>query len=88
MLDPHNYLRLFTYNRIMTRTLKQAFEAASRLSSDEQDVLAAQMLQEIAWEKKWESALTDDPEKLQSLVEEARQDIKAGRVQELNVDDI
>ena len=35
----------------MTRSLEQAFEAASQLSSDEQDVLAEQMLQEIAWEK-------------------------------------
>ena len=72
----------------MTRSLEQAFEAASQLSSDEQDVLAARMLQEIAWEKKWDSALTDNPEKLRSLLREARQDIKAGRVQELRVDDI
>ena len=72
----------------MTRSLEQAFEAASQLSSDEQDVLAARMLQEIAWEKKWGSALTDDPEKLRSLLKEARQDIKTGRVQELRVDDI
>ena len=72
----------------MTRSLEQAFEAASQLSSDEQDLLAARMLQEIAWEKKWESALTDDPEKLRSLLKEARQDIKTGRVQELRVDDI
>ena len=72
----------------MTRSLEQAFEAASRLSSDEQDLLAARMLQEIAWKKKWESALTDDPEKLRSLLREARQDIKAGRVQELRADDI
>ncbi len=72
----------------MTHSLEQAFEAASQLASDEQDALAAQMLREIGWEKKWESALTDDPQKLRLLVEEARQDIKAGRVQELNVDDI
>ncbi len=88
MLDPHNYLRLITYNRIMPRSLEQAFEAASQLSSDEQDVLAEQMLQEIAWEKNWGAALTDDPEKLRSLLKEARQDIKTGRVQELRVDDI
>ena len=72
----------------MTRSLEQAFEAASQLSSDEQDVLAARMLQEIAWEKKWDSALTDNPEKLRSLLKEARQDIKTGRVEELRVDDI
>ena len=72
----------------MTHSLEQAFEAASQLASDEQDALAAQMIREIAWEKKWESALTDDPQKLRLLVEEARQDIKAGRIQELNVDDI
>ncbi len=72
----------------MTRSLEQAFEAASQLTSDEQDALAAQMLREIAWEKKWESALTDDPQKLRLLVEQARQDIKAGRVQELRVDDL
>ena len=59
-----------------------------QLDSDEQDVLAAQMLQEIAWEKKWESALTASPEKLRRLVDEAQQDIQAGRVQELHVDDL
>ncbi len=72
----------------MTRSLEQAFEAASQLASDEQDELAAQMLRKIAWEKKWESALTGDPQKLRLLVEEARQDIKAGRVQELRVNDL
>ena len=72
----------------MTRSLEQAFEAASQLASDEQDELAAQMLREIAWEKKWEPTLADDPQKLRLLVEQARQDIKAGRVQELRVDDL
>ncbi len=79
---------MISYNRIMTDSLEQAFEVASQLASDDQDALAAQMLREIAWEKKWESALTDNPEKLRRLVEEARQDIKAGRVQELRVDDL
>ena len=79
---------MISYNRIMTRSLEQAFEAASQLSCDEQDVLASQMLQEIAWEKKSESALTDDPQKFRLLVEQARQDVQAGRVQELRVDDL
>jgi hypothetical protein len=72
----------------MTRSLEQAFEVASQLTYDEQDALAAQMLREIAWEKRWESALTDDPEQLRRLVEEAREDIEAGRVRELHADDI
>ena len=87
-LDAYKYLCKITYNQIMTRSLEQAFEAASQLTCDEQDALAARMFREIAWENRWESALTDDPEKLRRLVEEARQDIKAGRVRELHADAI
>ena len=80
--------RTVPYNQIVTSLLKKAFAAASELPAGEQDTLASQMLREIAWEKKWETALSSNPEKLSALVEEALVDIQAGRVGELNVDDV
>ena len=81
-------VRTVPYNQIVTSLLKKAFVAASELPAGEQDTLASQMLREIAWEKKWETALSNNPEKLSALVEEALGDIQAGRVRELNVDDV
>jgi hypothetical protein len=63
--------------------LEQAFEAASDLPATEQDELAARILDEIAWERGGENR-----EKLRRLVEEAREDIRAGRVRELRPEDI
>ena len=63
----------------MTRLLERAFKAASELPSEEQDALASRVLNEIAWEEKWDSALERDPEKLKKLAAQARDEIRAGK---------
>jgi hypothetical protein len=70
----------------VTKNLEKALEAVSDLSSSEQDELAAQILDEIAWEKSGERG--GDRVRLRELVNQARQDIEAGRVRELNPEDI
>ena len=70
----------------MTKLLETAFAAASDLPAAEQDDLAAEILDEIAWER----GSQGDPgrEKLRRLVEQAREDIRAGRVRELRPEDL
>ena len=72
----------------MTHLLEEAFKAASDLPEQDQDALASRVLQEIAWEKKWDTALAEKRATVRNLVEEAREDIRAGRVRELNPDDL
>jgi hypothetical protein len=66
----------------VTKLLEKAFQAVSDLPASEQDELAARILDEIAWER------GGDREKLRRLVDEARADIRAGRVRELRPDDL
>jgi hypothetical protein len=66
----------------VTKLLEEALEAASDLPPAEQDELAGRILDEIAWER------GGGREKLRRLVDEAREDIRAGRVRELRPEDI
>jgi len=70
----------------VTKPLEKAFEAASDLPATEQDELAARIFDEIAWERSAERG--GDREKLRRLVDQAREDIRAGRVRELRPDDL
>lgn len=75
-------LNIAGYNRSVTKLLEKALEAASDLPPAEQDELAGRILDEIAWER------GGGREKLRRLVDEAREDIRAGRVRELRPEDI
>lgn len=70
------------YNSSVTKLLEKALAAVSDLPPAEQDELAARLLDEVAWER------GAGREKLRWLVDEAREDIRAGRVRELRPDDV
>lgn len=72
----------------MTKLLEKAFEAASALSEGAQDQLAAQLLQELADEAKWDAAFAESADKLARLAAEALEEYKAGRTEELGFDEI
>jgi hypothetical protein len=55
----------------MTKLLEQAFSAASRLPADEQDAVAARLLEDIASEKQWDRAFEDSPDALAALAAKA-----------------
>ena len=67
--------------------LEQAFKAASELPSEDQDALASKLLDEIAWETKWDSAFERDPAKLKKLAAQARDEIRAGNTRLLDLND-
>ena len=70
----------------MTKALKKAFEAASRLPDREQDELARAILEELAADEQWEAAFTESQQALEQLADEARRDHRAGRTEALDPD--
>lgn len=72
----------------MTSRLKEAFEAASKLPPEEQDALAAAILEEVAVEGLWDASFANDPGALVRLADEALDEHRAGRTRPLDPDDL
>ena len=68
----------------MTRLLKQAFEAASKLPEDEQNALAALILEEVEAEGEWQKSFKASQGQLGKLAEEALEDHRKGRTRPLD----
>lgn len=70
----------------MTQLLRKAFDQASQLPPDEQDALAAWILEEMASERRWDEAFQASADRLKQLAEEALQEGREGRTEELDPD--
>jgi hypothetical protein len=70
----------------MTKALRKAFEAASRLPDREQEELAAAILEELAADERWEAAFAESQAVLKRLAEEALEEHRAGRSEALDPD--
>jgi hypothetical protein len=68
----------------MTTLLQQAFAEASKLPADEQELLAARLLAELAAEDDFDRALARSGDKLARLAAEALAEHRAGLTQELD----
>jgi len=68
----------------MTDLLKEAFDAASRLTEEEQDAVAEWLLAELAAEEEWEERLTGTQDALSMLAREASEEHQRGETEELN----
>ena len=55
----------------MTRSLKKAFEAASKLPEAEQDALAAAILEELESERRWDELFQRSADTLAKLAKQA-----------------
>lgn len=64
--------------------LEKAFAEASKLPPEEQDLLAAWILEELASEKRWREAFEKSAVELSKLAGEALEEYRAGRTQELD----
>ena len=62
----------------MTALLQQAFEEAAKRSSEEQDVLAARLLAELAAEDAFDRAIIGSAGKLAALARQAIAEHRAG----------
>lgn len=68
----------------MTRALKKAFDAASRLPDEDQDELAAAIFDELAADEEWDALLSQSPGQLEQLAREALEDFRSGRTSPLD----
>ena len=72
----------------MTKLLERAFEEASKLPEEAQDRLATQLLQELADDEQWTRQFSDSAPELAGLAAEALEEYRAGRTEELGIDEI
>ena len=63
----------------MSRLLDQAVDAVRKLSDEEQDAIAALILDEIEDERRWEEAFAQSPGKLAALSARAAEQVREGR---------
>ena len=70
----------------MTELLEKAFTEASKLPTEEQDRVAAWLLEELASEQRWAEAFANSGDILDRLAQEARTEHQAGRTQVLDPD--
>ena len=70
----------------MTQLLKKAFDQTAQLTPEEQDALAKWVLEEMASERRWDEAFRASADRLKALAEEALQEAREGRTEELDPD--
>jgi hypothetical protein len=70
----------------VTKLLRKAFEQASELPPEEQDAVARWLLEELASERGWDSAFRGSADRLKELADEALQEAREGRTEELDPD--
>jgi hypothetical protein len=68
----------------MTRALKKAFDAASKLPDAEQDALAAAILEELESERRWDELFQRSADALAKLAKEALAEDREGRTRPLD----
>ena len=69
----------------MTQLLEKAFSEAAKLPPQEQDIIAQQMLEELASESQWQQRFRDSQDLLKSLADEALGEHKAGKTKGLDL---
>jgi len=72
----------------MTILLNKAFEKASTLPDTIQDALAAELLEDIEWEKKWDNTMASSSNKLDTLAEKALREFKEGKTKKIDFDEL
>lgn len=72
----------------MTQLLEQAFARASQLSDQEQDSIAALIIQELEDEAEWDKQFAASQDKLAKLADEIDDDILNGRVHKMGFDEL
>jgi len=70
----------------MTELLQKAFSALDNLPDEEQDLLAAWILEEVAEsDRRWEELFAKSNDKLRQMAAQAREDFRQGRTEPLDL---
>ena len=68
----------------MTQALSAAVASAAKLPEEEQNVLAAILLEEMGSEERWSALFSGSQNLLEQMANDAIQDFQAGRVQPID----
>ncbi len=68
----------------MTRLLENALAEVGKLSADEQDAIASQILETLEDEEAWRSRLASNPARLRALAERALDEHRRGETRPLD----
>jgi hypothetical protein len=68
----------------MTQALSAAVASAAKLPEEEQNVLAAILLEDMESEERWSVLFAGSQNLLEQMASEATQDFQAGRVQPID----
>jgi hypothetical protein len=68
---------------VMTELLEKAFDEASKLSPEEQDLLAQYLLNDLASEELWDQSFVNSQDKLAKLADEALAEYQRGETKPL-----
>jgi hypothetical protein len=68
----------------MSHSLQEAFKQASALPEEQQEALAAIMMEEIAAEKKWQEAFANSQDNLAILAKEALEEDRRGETEDFD----
>ena len=68
----------------MTQLLEDALRKVGKLSEDEQNAIAAQILETLEDEEVWEKVLRKNPAKLRKLAAEALEEHRRGKTRPLD----
>ena len=69
----------------MTKQLKRAFSEASKLSPEEQNILAEWLLTELSSEKRWSKLFANSQDVLATLGQKALDEHRKGKTQGLDL---
>jgi hypothetical protein len=72
----------------MTQRLGHAIAEVQKLSPTEQDAIAALILDELADDQRWDESFALSQDRLSKLAEKVREDIRAGRVRDVGIDEL
>jgi hypothetical protein len=72
----------------MTQLLQQALDAVKQLAPEEQDAIAAIILDELADEQRWDESFAQSEDRLAKIADKVRADIAAGRVRNQGIDEL
>ncbi len=70
----------------MTALLQEAFEKASNLPEDVQELLARELIEEIEGESRWDETLANSQPLLEQLTLKAMREYKEGKTEEKGFD--
>ncbi len=72
----------------MTALLQEAFQKASDLPEDIQELVAKELLGEIEWETRWDDTLTNSQPLLDKLTAKAMREFREGKTEEKGFDEL